>query len=392
MGAGRVHYADGDLLAEIRPRVVAALAEHERSARSRARAWLDVALAAAWFFATYAVLVFVSLPTWALALAIVSMGLALTASLTNVVHPLMHRSVGRSPRLNVVAAQVLAPFGVSWRWWVVKHNVGHHGSPGVAGRDPDADQAPLLRFDRSDPWQPWHRFQHVYAWFVYSFFTLRLLLFSDVPFIITGREKGRSIEPPSVRRTAVLLLDKLGPAALLLFPAFVRYPAVDVVAVVFAAILVNGLSTVLLFLPGHQADERPLSVPDRDGRLATDFASTIFGGTINTRVRNPVGRWFMSGLDHHIEHHMFPWVSHRLLHVIAPFVEEAARARGLPYLTHASVVEGWRGHFRRLQTLGRPTLAPRAGSAFVLERAVEDLDRLVLPDAETQVPATQSAR
>ncbi len=359
MGAGRVRYANGDLLAEIRPRVLATLAEHGLSPRRVARAWLDVALAAGWFFAMYAVLLFVALPPWGYVLAIASMGLATTATLMHIVHPLMHRSVGRSTRLNVLAAQVLAPLPGSWRWWAAKHNLGHHAFPSVAGNDPDFDQAPVLRCDSSAPWRPWHRWQHVYAWLLYALLSLRWSLAADVPFILTGRENGRSMEQPSVRRTALLLLDKFAPVAVFLTPAFLLHPAVNVVAFSVAVLVVNGFSTALIFVPGHFGDARPLVAPDADGKIPTDYATTIVQGVVNMRVRNPIGRWFVGGLDHHIEHHLFAWVSPRDLHLIAPIVESAVRAHGLSYRTHESLGQGLREHARRLRTFGRrPTHLP----------------------------------
>jgi linoleoyl-CoA desaturase len=319
-----------------------------------------------WFFATYAVLVFVPLPPWGLALAIVSMGLATTASLTHIVHPLMHQSVARSRTANILAAHVLAPLGVSWRWWVVKHNVAHHGYPTVAGHDPDVDQGFMFRYDGSQPWRPWQRAQHIYAWFLYPFLTLRYILFSDLTFIFTGREKGRPVESPSAWRTGRLLVDKLAPAAVLLAPAFVLHPPIEVLAVVVAVLLVNGFSTVLVFVPNPFGDEMPATVPDEHGLIATDFAATTIHGVANVQVRNPIGRWYMGGLDHHVEHHLLGWLSHRDLPLIAPIVRDAALARGLPYRTHASIFEGWRGHHRRLRALGRrpelvsisPTVAP----------------------------------
>ena len=372
-GAERIQCGDGDLLAELRPKVMDVLRAHEQlHPRShRFGPWLDVGMAATWFFASYAILLFVPLPGWGLALAIVSMGLAMTASLTNVVHTLMHHSVVRSPRASIVAAQVLAPLGASWRWWVVKHSLGHHAHTGVAGLDPDSAQAPLLRFDRSDAWRPWHRAQHLYAWFLYPLLTLRYLFFSDVPFIVTGREKGRVVEHPSPGRTAVLLLDKVAPPALLLTPAFLMFPPLDVLAVGVAAFMVNGLSTVLVFAPGHWGSDRPMAVPDADGRLPTDFAATVIQGTLDTQVHNPIGRWFMSGLDYHIEHHLFPWVAHRHLHLIAPVVEEVATAHGVVHTTLPSYPRSVVGHARRLRDLGqRPDHEARA------HVAVEGADRI----------------
>ena len=118
-------------------------------------------------------------------------------------------------------------------------------------------------------------------------------------------------------------------------------------------LMVAGLSTALVFVPNHFGDDMPATVPDGSGHIDADFATTTIHGVANVHVRNPLGRWYMGGLDHHLEHHLLGWVPQLELPRIAPLVQAAAVERGLPYRTHPSIVAGWRGHARRLRHLGR---------------------------------------
>jgi linoleoyl-CoA desaturase len=340
-------------LGDVRAAAATALTEAGCNPQGGARVWFDVLATSTWFFGSYLVLLLVPLPPAGLALAIVSAGLALTAGLTHVVHPMVHGGVARGRRTNLILAQVLCPFGVSWRWWALKHNAGHHGYVNVDGYDPDLDQGVFFRYASTQPWRAWHRYQHLYAWPVYSLLTLRFILSSDLGFVLTGRFKGRQVEPASVRRAARVLLDKLGGAVILLTVAFVLHPAVDVVLVAVAVLLVNGLSTVLVFVPSHYTEGSDAIVPDADGRVPEEWAASIMGTTNNLTLSNPALRWYVGGMDHHVEHHLLPRVANVNLPVIAPAVRGVCDEHGLHLTTFPTLRSAWASHYRRLRALGR---------------------------------------
>ena len=358
-------YARGDLLDDVREASAAALAEAGRSPQGGARVWLDVAAASTWFFGSYLVLLLVPLSPAALALAIGSAGLALTAGLTHVVHPTIHGAVARNRRTNLILAHVLCPFGVSWRWWALKHNAGHHGYVNVDGYDPDLDQGVFFRYCSTQPRRTWHRYQHLYAWPVYSLLTLRFILSSDLGFVLTGRFKGRQVEPASARRAARVLLDKLGGATVLLVIAFVLHPALDVVLVTVALLLVNGLSTVLVFVPSHYTEGSAGVVPDTDGRVPEEWAASVVGASNNLILSNPVLRWYVGGMDRHIEHHLLPRVANVNLPVIAPAVRRVCAEHGLHYTEFPTLRSAWASHYRRLRALGRAGEPEAAGLPIV---------------------------
>ena len=362
MGAGRrggdeqvltcaPRYVPGGLAVDVRPLVGRRVAEGRRDA-GFVRTWRDPLIASAWFYASWALLVFVPMPPIVVAALVVSIGLAMTALLTNAWHPILHGSVGTSPARARAVLRVLAPLGACARWWVVKHNASHHGFPNVVGHDPDMEQGRLFRYDVAHAWHPWHRWQHLYAWMLYPFIILRYVLVSDPVFIVTGRHRGVRVEPPSPGRSVVLLLDKLTGPALILVPAFLLHGALSVVAVVIAAYLVNGLSTALIFVPNHFGDDTPGTLVGDDGSIGIDFGTAVVRAIANVRVHNRALRWYMSALDYHIEHHLFAWVPHRDLHLMAPLVEEATSGRGEPYRVHPSLWQGLKGHYRRLRALG----------------------------------------
>src|SRR5205085_9810631 len=56
--------------------------------------------------------------------------------------------------------------------WRIQHNVLHHTYTNVEGLDEDIDTMGLLRLSPTQPKRWYHRYQHIYAWFLYMIMTL----------------------------------------------------------------------------------------------------------------------------------------------------------------------------------------------------------------------------
>ena len=89
--------------------------------------------------------------------------------------------------LNHVAGYSLDALGGSSWLWRFKHNTLHHGNPNVEGVDSDISQAPFARLAPMQPLRPWHRWQHVYLWFLYGFFAMKNLVFGDFRTLAAAR-------------------------------------------------------------------------------------------------------------------------------------------------------------------------------------------------------------
>ena len=79
--------------------------------------------------------------------------------------------------------------------------------------------------------------------------------------------------------------------------------------------------------------------------------------TVNFARRNAVLTWFLGGLNHQIEHHLFPRISHVHYPRISRLVQNACRRFDLPYNEHPSFTAAIVSHYRWLRLMGRPALA-----------------------------------
>ena len=62
--------------------------------------------------------------------------------------------------------------------------------------------------------------------------------------------------------------------------------------------------------------------------------------------------WFSGGLNHQVEHHIFPNISHIHYDKISNIVKETALEFNLPYNEYDSTRDAIKSHFRHLRILG----------------------------------------
>ena len=352
-----IRYGKGEFHRVLRERVNQRLAEEGRTFRGGARAWLTCAPAVVWFYGSFVALLVVPTHPVLIVTLTVSLGLATTACLTVVQHDALHQAISRRRWVNWAAAYVGAPAGVSWRWWTAKHSGGHHAYTNVEGHDGDLTQSALIRLTPNQRWRPIHRYQHRYVWGLYALLAVSIQFTGDREFIVHGRLKGHPVAASSARRTAVLAFEKLVGLALLLTIAALVHPSAWLLPAYVLWWGVTGFTLAAVFGVTHYVDTSQFPQPDASGMVADEWAVTQVVGSTNIRIRNRVIRWYFGGVANHIEHHLFPRMSHVHYPLIAPVVRATCKEFGVPYHEAPSLGAVYGSHVRFLEQLGRPEAA-----------------------------------
>ena len=63
--------------------------------------------------------------------------------------------------------------------WKVQHNVLHHTYTNIHDVDEDISPRGILRMTPHSEWKAIHKFQHIYAWFIYGLMTLVWVVVKD---------------------------------------------------------------------------------------------------------------------------------------------------------------------------------------------------------------------
>ena len=93
-------------------------------------------------------------------------------------------------------------------------------------------------------------------------------------------------------------------------------------------------------------------VPDDEGRMEDAWLIHEMATTANFARGNRLLTWYVGGLNHQIEHHLFPRVCSIHYPAISPIVEAVAMKHGMPYYQNPTLFAAIRSHYRMLRRLG----------------------------------------
>jgi linoleoyl-CoA desaturase len=113
-----------------------------------------------------------------------------------------------------------------------------------------------------------------------------------------------------------------------------------------------GLILSIVFQLAHITNETTNPHPNEDGEMESTWAIHQLFTTVNFAPKNFIVNWYTGGLNHQIEHHLFPNISHVHYGKIAKFVKETAQECNLPYYEYKTMRSAVIAHFKHLKELG----------------------------------------
>jgi fatty acid desaturase len=259
-------------------------------------------------------------------------------------HDAGHRQITRSRRVSYILGILLGNLGIglSYGWWVSKHN-RHHLNPNTEGADPDIMMKALAMTARQASTSSGLS-RIIYRCQAYLFFPMLL-------------GEAASLHAASIR-AVVDRADRRRPAEVILLGLHLA----GYLAIVFAVlsplkaiifILVQqglfGFYMGASFAPNHKG--MPILQPEDEHDFLRRQVLTS---------RNVRGGWFtdlaLGGLNYQIEHHLFPSMPRPSLRRSQALIREFCRHEGLPYC-EASLVGSYAQALGHLNAVGRRAIS-----------------------------------
>jgi linoleoyl-CoA desaturase len=278
-------------------------------------------------------------------------GLAQTFLLLNIAHDSNHNAISSVPSINKTLNYVFDICGISSYMWRILHHRGHHSCINLQGEDDALTGRGIFRFTPHEPRARWHRFQHLYALFFYAMFSLDYVFVRDFEcFFFPTHDYLKTAKHP-VKEYAILFAGKAFYFTyMLILPVVLLRRSPLLVAAAFVLVhLIVGLSVSLVFQTTHTIDSTyfPLSRNEFDNSVYHIFATTADYAT-----SNPVVGWLAGGLNHHIAHHLCPYVCHTHYAPLTRIVRETAEEFRIPYRQHPTMTRAIWHHLILLKQLG----------------------------------------
>lgn len=322
----------------------AALADARAAGLLRPRPWSHVAVGAVNVLLLAGVVI--SLVTWGGSWWVTVAGAVILAVVSTqfgfLGHDAAHRQVTRRrgvcTALGLLHANLLC--GLSYGWWIDKHNA-HHARPNDLEADPDVRPGVIV-FDSGQAAKRtgWHRLvtRHQ-AWL---FFPLLLLEAGNLYVAGIRALVGRGLR----HRAAELVLIGVH-SGLYLWLLVATLPWPQVVAFVAIHQGLRGLYLGLSFAPNHKGMPALTPVEDADPFLRQVLTSrNIRGGSLLSLT--------LGGLNHQIEHHLFPSMPRVNLGRARDIVKPLCESHGVPY-TETSAGSSYAQVIQHLHAVGSAT-------------------------------------
>lgn len=305
------------------------------------------------FIVTYCVLMFAPLtPALGILMSLV-LSLFISAIGFNVMHDGAHGSFAQSTWLNGLASGTLNVLGGSSFLWKQKHNIIHHSFTNVDGMDDDIEFKPFLRFAPTQQKRWFHKYQHIYFWFLYGLFYIYWVLVSDFK-----KYFKKSIGPFPLKKMSTADHLEFWGSKLLHYTLFMALPiylhGFSAWLVCYLVMTVSaGLVLSIVFQMAHAVEITHFPTAGPDKKFDDEWAVHQVRTTADFATSKRWVWWFTGGLNYQVEHHLFPKISHAHYPEIRTFVKEACNEWGIPYLEEPSLRKSIISHIRFMKAMGQ---------------------------------------
>ena len=284
------------------------------------------------------------------------MGLGMIGIGCSVHHDSNHGSYSDKKIVNTIIGDIVNVVGGYDVTWRIQHNILHHTYTNIDGLDEDLDTGGLLRFSPHTKKVAAHRFQHLYAWFLYCLLTIQWVTYKDYRLIVHYNRKGL-LRKEKISLGGALL--ELSIYKVIYFGYILVLPIMfsgmswqAVVAGFFLLHAVAGFGLSVIFQLAHVMESSEFPDPGEDRKMKNNWAVHQMLNTCNFSRKSRIMNWFIGGLNYQIEHHLFPHISHVHYPEIAGIVKMTAEQYGIPYVEYPTFISALREHGRMLKKMG----------------------------------------
>ena len=338
---------------ELKRRVQLCIRQDAAASRKIIGLYVKTGVILCWFALSYALLVFSATNWWQAIGLSISLALAIAGIGFNIQHDANHGAFAKRPAINRALGLSLDLLGASSYVWHHKHNILHHTYTNLIGWDDDIDLSPFGRLSPDQRRRPIHRVQHYYLWAIYGLLGPKWHFIDDFVTVIQGRIGRSKFRRPKGWELFGLIAGKLVFFTLAFVLPSLNHPWWLVVLFYAITWFIAGWVVSVVFQLAHCVEDTtfPQLTPSSH-RLASAWGICQVKSTVNFAPRNRLLTWYLGGLNHQIEHHLFPSISHVYYPRISSEVKAVCAEYGVVYFAHESLLAAVMSHFRWLRRMG----------------------------------------
>ncbi len=276
-----------------------------------------------------------------------------TILLANLGHELGHNAMSRHSKVNKFLFKVIFNLGgIDSFLWKHTHNLVHHPFPNIPGYDFDIQGNDLLRMGPHEEHQPIHRYQHIYAPFLYTLFFLNKFFVKDFKTFQKVKKQFVKTEKEATKQYRLMIFHK----ARYLFsmigaPFLLSGHSLSTIIITF--ILFHFVTSLILaFTLGgaHSSTHNHYHSPNAHGELNNSYFRHQIETNVDFYAQSKFWGLLFGGINAHAAHHLYPQMTSAHYPKISEFLEELCPKYGIKYI-NVSLLRLYIDHWKYLREL-----------------------------------------
>ncbi|AGA78734.1 fatty acid desaturase family protein [Echinicola vietnamensis] len=273
----------------------------------------------------------------------------------NICHDALHGAYSTNSKVNKSLGFLFNIIGASEYVWRITHNKIHHTYTNIIGHDGDLEVAPgLIRLSDKDKKKSVHRFQHVYAFLLYSLTSLSWFFRKDYLKFFQKNIGAHTNKHPKREYFNLFAYKAMYYTLFIIIPLGVMDIAWWQFLIGYLLMnFVEGLVLGLVFQLAHLVEETDMPSPKINEPIEAAWAVHQMRTTANFAVDSKTATFLCGGLNFQVEHHLFPNICHIHYPAISKILRKTAAEFNIPYINNGPFLTALGSHYRFLRKHGR---------------------------------------
>jgi linoleoyl-CoA desaturase len=270
----------------------------------------------------------------------------------NFAHDFSHNTVFKSKFWNNLGfALIYTLLGAHAEAWKYRHVHSHHFAPNVKDYDSDLQITSLIRVEPTAPHFWFHQYQHFYAPFVYTTYSLFWVFVKD--FYIYFWDKSYPKVKTWTYHLSFWAQKSFYLTYLLILPLLFSHQTWQIVFIGFLVMhLVQSLFLLFTFFMTHHVENLEYPSTNESGEIQTSWFRNQVMSSNDFYPFSAFANFIFGGFNNHIAHHLFPHIHHIYYPKLNQILYKALIDNNLQ--PHATTYWGGiKSHLRHLREMGR---------------------------------------
>jgi linoleoyl-CoA desaturase len=304
-----------------------------------------------WWLLSYIAIFLFSTNQWEFLLLYLFHGLGHIYFSFNVGHDALHNAISKNKAVNKFWSYSYDLLGVNTYMWRFMHHRGHHACINIEGKDMSLETSGIFRLSNGEPRKKIHRYQHIYAFFVYGLYLFYYVFVKDFKYFFSKNNIHlKKVKHPKSEWAKLFAGKTFYLLYMLIIPLYVLPFHWSIVLLAFSLTLfMIGVVMSFTFQTTHIVDSTHYPANRNEYE---NYVFHVFETTADYAATNPVANWFFGGLNVHVIHHLRSDICHTHYPALTKIVKTTAAEYGVNYRENQTVLSAVKAHLRQLKKLG----------------------------------------